>query len=120
MNTLEFNIEIFKLELNIANINPITYWLKLALGIVLSIISFLWWLQILLSVVVKYNSFPANAFLNNMLLGLEGGNAGFIATAIFGFLVLYLLWCTQKGNIKFGIRIPFIFSLHLMKYLSIE
>jgi LMBR1 domain-containing protein 1 len=70
----------------------------------------------LLFIAIKPNGVPASSFLNKILLGLEAGNAGFIATAIFAFLSLYLLWCVQKGNIKFGVRIPFIFSLHIMKY----
>ena len=55
--------------------------------------------------------FPVSPFLNTVLTGLENGNAGFIATTIFGCLSLYLLWCTQKGNLKFGIRIPFFFLI---------
>lgn len=61
------------------------------------------------------NGFPTYTFLNRMLIGLENANAGFIATVIYGFLSLYLLWCTTKGNIKFGFRIPFLFTLHPMK-----
>jgi hypothetical protein len=38
------------------------------------------------------NGFPADAFLNRLLTGLETGGAGFLATAVFGFLSLYLLW----------------------------
>jgi len=50
-----------------------------------------------------------------MLIGLENGGAGFIATGLFAFLGLYLLWCTQKGNFKMGVRIPFLFTIHPMK-----
>lgn len=64
---------------------------------------------------IKINGYPAHSFLNKLLLGLEHGNAGFVGTAVFAFLSLYLLWCTQKGNIKFGVRIPFLFQIHIMK-----
>jgi len=32
-----------------------------------------------------------------------------------GFFSIYLLWCCTKGALKFGLRIPFIFSVHPMK-----
>ena len=44
VDTLEFNIEIFKLELDIANLNPLVFWFKLFAGIVLSVVSLIWWL----------------------------------------------------------------------------
>jgi len=70
----------------------------------------------LISSVLTKNGFRLTGFLNNMLVYLqEDGNVGFIATAIFMFLCLYLVWAVTKGNVKFGIRIPFLFSLHPMK-----
>ena len=53
--------------------------------------------------------------LNEMFIGLENGNAGFVSTGIFAYLCLYMLWCVQKGNIKFGIRIPCCCRFHPMK-----
>ena len=40
--------------------------------------------------------------------------AGFLSTFIFAYLCLYMLWSLQKGNIKFGIRIPFCCRFHPM------
>ena len=65
---------------------------------------------------IKVDGFPAHPFFNNLLTGLEEGNAAFLSTAVFAFLALYLLWCSMKGAFKFGIRIPFIFRFHPMKY----
>ncbi len=62
-----------------------------------------------------YTNVPLIKFLNELLIGLENGNAGFIATFIFAYFCLYMLWCVQKGNIKFGIRIPFCCRFHPMK-----
>ncbi len=59
--------------------------------------------------------FPGYPFLNKLLTGLEEANAGFIATFVFAGLCLYLLFCAIKGNFKFGIRVPFCFSIHPMK-----
>jgi LMBR1 domain-containing protein 1 len=50
-----------------------------------------------------------------MLINLDNSNASFLAAAFFGGILIYLLICTVKGNFKCGIRIPFIFSLHVMK-----
>ena len=46
---------------------------------------------------------------------MQNHNAAFIATVIYGFFVLYLLWCVQKGNFKVGLQIPCIVRLHPMK-----
>jgi LMBR1 domain-containing protein 1 len=43
--TIERDYEIFKLELNIVNTNPVVWVLKLICGILFFIISFVWWLH---------------------------------------------------------------------------
>ena len=53
--------------------------------------------------------------MNELLIGLNNRNAGFLSTAIFAYLCLYILWCVQKGTVKFGIRVPFCCRLHPMK-----
>jgi len=58
---------------------------------------------------------PLIPFLNEFLMSLDGGNAGFIATGIFAYFCLYMLWCMQKGTVKFGIRIPCCCRFHPMK-----
>jgi LMBR1 domain-containing protein 1 len=54
-------------------------------------------------------------FVNNLLVHLNEQGLNFISTGIFGVFTIYLLWCVQKGNLSFGIRIPFIMSFHPMK-----
>lgn len=61
------------------------------------------------------NPRPLIPFFNELLIGLEQKNAGFLATFIFAYLCLYMLWAVQKGNIKFGIRIPLCCRFHPMK-----
>jgi hypothetical protein len=46
---------------------------------------------------------------------MERSKAGFIATLIYAYLILYLVWAVIKGNIKFGIRIPFLVRFYPMK-----
>lgn len=55
--------------------------------------------------------------MNNLLIYMNQHNASFIATAIFGGLCLYLLWATMTGNFTVGVRIPFLFSIHPMKFI---
>lgn len=37
--------EIFKLELEYMNTNPVVYWMKLFLGVIFILVSLAWWLQ---------------------------------------------------------------------------
>ena len=138
MLAIERDYEIFKLELNIVNTNPLVWILKLICGILFFIISLVWWLhmyklkqfyffstiyfnlifwinRILFVLAPGWDDFPSSPFLNKVLTDLEESGVNFLGTAIFAFLSLYLLWCVQKGNIKFGLRIPFIFTVHPMK-----
>lgn len=39
---------------------------------------------------------------------MDNRNVGLVATAIFAYFCLYIMWCVQKGSIKLGMRIPFI------------
>eukprot|EP01017_Pseudomicrothorax_dubius_P025556 TRINITY_DN2772_c0_g2_i5.p1 TRINITY_DN2772_c0_g2~~TRINITY_DN2772_c0_g2_i5.p1 ORF type:complete len:399 (-),score=102.13 TRINITY_DN2772_c0_g2_i5:421-1617(-) len=104
----------YKAQIDYENTNPLVYLGKLLLGILCALVSFIWLLHILLFLIIKSDGYPLHTFLNKMLIGLEEGGAGFIATAIFAGFSLYLVWACQKGNIKFGLRI-FLISIHPMK-----
>lgn len=39
----------------------------------------------------------------------------FLGAILLALFSIYLLACTYKGNIKFGLRIPGIFKIHPMK-----
>ena len=58
---------------------------------------------------------PLIPWFNELLIALERGNAGFVGTFVFAYLCLFMVWCVQKGNIKFGIRLPFCCRFHPMK-----
>jgi LMBR1 domain-containing protein 1 len=66
-------------------------------------------------VILRPGGTPVWTVLNSMFSSLNSQNLNFISTGIFGLLAIYLLWSVQKGNIKFGLRIPFIVSFHPMK-----
>lgn len=46
---------------------------------------------------------------------MENSNAGFIATFLYSYFILYLVWAVVKGNVKFGIRIPLVVRFYPMK-----
>jgi len=113
--TFEKEFQAYKIEKDYYKQNPIIPFLKLLAGICCMVISIIWWIQILIHCVIRIDGFPAASFLNKMLVGLQDKSAaGFVATAIFAFLAIYLIWAVTKGNVKFGLKIPFLFTLHPM------
>jgi len=67
------------------------------------------------NIALGYFGRPLIPFLNELLIKLDEGNAGFLATGIFTYLCLYMIWCVQKGTVKLGMRIPFCCQFHPMK-----
>eukprot|EP01115_Flamella_aegyptia_P014866 TRINITY_DN8753_c0_g1_i1.p1 TRINITY_DN8753_c0_g1~~TRINITY_DN8753_c0_g1_i1.p1 ORF type:complete len:487 (+),score=146.87 TRINITY_DN8753_c0_g1_i1:127-1587(+) len=86
-------------------------WAQLPLGFGAAILSIMWVLHVIIYEVLRP---PPTSFLNVMFIELDSafGLFGTVAYAVFAF---YLLLCVIKGNFKFGLRIPFIFSIHPMK-----
>lgn len=66
-------------------------------------------------ILIKPNGFPVTSFLNAIFTYLEGTIVSFIGAILLSMFSIYLLACTYKGNIKFGLRIPFLFTIHPMK-----
>lgn len=86
-------------------------WTQLILGILGIIISLVWFIHIILFVVIKPSPHP---FLNQFFIALDDV-FGLFGTIAYGLFSFYLLWCVIKGNFKFGLRVPFLFSIHPMK-----
>jgi len=84
---------------------------QLVLGIIGIVISICWLIHIILYVIPQPPIYP---FLNNFFIVLTNA-FGLFGTLAYGIFTFYLLWCVIKGNFKFGLRIPFIFSIHPMK-----
>jgi LMBR1 domain-containing protein 1 len=78
-------------------------------GIAGIIMSIMWFIHI-----VIFNIFRIYPFLNLFFLELDGAVA-FFGTAFFGLFSFYLLWAVIEGNLKFGLRIPFLFAIHPIK-----
>lgn len=81
----------------------------LVLGIIGIVLTLAWVLQIFL-----FNLFNVTPFLNTMLFSMDG-IWSFFGIIFFGIFSMWLMWCVIKGNFKFGMRVPFIFTLHPMK-----
>jgi len=84
---------------------------QLVLGIIGIIISICWLIHLI--VYVTPNP-PLYTFLNAFFIILDNA-FGLFGTVAYGIFAFYLLWCVIKGNFKFGVRVPLLFSIHPMK-----
>lgn len=91
--------------------NPLIPYLKLGGGILSVIISFVWFLQLLGST-IYIDEQQAFKLFDGVFASLNEGSGSFIASIIYGFLVVYMLTCLIKGNVIFGIKIPYVMSVH--------
>lgn len=72
-------------------------------------------LRILGNVAKSVLNRPLLPFLNELLIKLDQSNASFLGTGIFFYLCIYIIWCVQKGTVRFGMRIPGCCRFHPMK-----
>ena len=108
---LEQDVEEFKACTTSYNeYNPLIPYASLVAGIVSTILSIFWVLQIVLYVLPKQ---PADPLLNRLFRWFDSWFPmfGTLSVALFSF---YLLMCAVKGCFKFGLRF-FFFTLHPMK-----
>jgi len=105
---------LFDQILNIKTYHPAVYIVKLIAGILASVVSLLWVTQFFGNTIYS-NGKPVFTFMDPMITDLSNGSVSFMATIIYGLLVLYLQACLIQGNIVFGIRIPFLVTFHPMK-----
>ena len=84
-------------------------------GIIALLVTIVWVIQLFCTTIYSGGK-PIYTFLDKPLVNLQAtAGIGFLAVAIYSILVLYLQGCAVKGNIVFGLRIPFIISFHPMK-----
>ena len=113
---LEKQHDRFKEELQYEQSNPLVYIGKLVAGVICAILSFIWFLHIILYVLPSSGGkSPSGKFLNSLLLSLEEGGVAPLATCFLMIFSLYLLGCVINGFFEIGVKIPFLFSLHTMK-----
>lgn len=94
--------------------HPLVYWVSLFFGILTGLFSLVWCIQLGGTTIYK-NKQPAFPFIDTFLVDLSAGPVNFLAVAIYSGMVLYMLLCAIKGNIVFGVRIPYVISVHTMK-----
>uniref|UniRef100_A0A6B2L3E3 LMBR1-like conserved region-containing protein n=1 Tax=Arcella intermedia TaxID=1963864 RepID=A0A6B2L3E3_9EUKA len=87
----------------------IVYIAKLILGIFGVILSILWIVQI--CVWTNTYTYP---FINFLFIVMDGVWQ-FFGVLFFGVFAYWLLWCVIAGNYKWGLRVPFFFTIHPMK-----
>jgi hypothetical protein len=79
---LEKALEVYDIE-NTLKANPVLSVFKLILGILLSIVSLIFWLHILLYKLIIKKGQPITGFLNDFMLFIEYKIARFFSTIIF-------------------------------------
>lgn len=95
--------------------SPVVYCLYLFFGILAAIMSILWFIQ-LIGTTFNKGGVPVFTFFDPILLNLQQDSGlGFLSVGIYAILVLYMQGSAVKGNITFGVRIPFLISFHPMK-----
>lgn len=95
--------------------SPIVYCLYLFFGIIAALLSLTWFIQ-LIGTTINSGGKPLFTLLDPALYNLQQtSGVGFLSVGIYALMVLYLQGCAVKGNIVFGIRIPFVISFHPMK-----
>jgi LMBR1 domain-containing protein 1 len=90
--------------------SPLKYWSIGLLGFLCAILSFCWFLHIILYMSI---SPPVSPFLNDLLKASESEFALF-GTILYCLFTLHLIMAVIKGNLKFGLRFLFI-PIHPMR-----
>ena len=88
--------------------SPFLLFGKVAGGFIGAGISVLWVIHIFV-----YNTLDIHPFLNDMLIVLND-TFSLLAVLAYAIFAFYLLLCTFKGQVKFGMRVVF-FKIHPMK-----
>jgi len=92
--------------------NTCNYFAKLAVGIIGSIISLMWILQICLFILPDK---PVTPFLNDLFTDLTIDGFSLFGVIAFGFQSFWLFLCVIKGAFRCGLRIPFLMRIYPME-----
>eukprot|EP01116_Phalansterium_solitarium_P006080 TRINITY_DN18393_c0_g1_i1.p1 TRINITY_DN18393_c0_g1~~TRINITY_DN18393_c0_g1_i1.p1 ORF type:complete len:486 (+),score=22.70 TRINITY_DN18393_c0_g1_i1:154-1611(+) len=87
-------------------------WVLLGMGIIGIVLSFMWFIHIILFMIPVP---PIYAYLNIGFIDMDNV-FGLFGVGIYAVFAFYLLAAVIKGCFKFGMRVPFIFTIHPMKY----
>lgn len=84
------------------------------MGVLACFLSLIWLIQ-LAGTTTKNGGIPIFTFIDPVLSDLAEGNFSFLTIGFYSLMVLYLQGCAVKGNLVFGLRIPYIINYHPMK-----
>ena len=93
----------------------VCYYLLLPIAVITSILSILWIIQFICSYFYIKKGRPGYPFLAYLFIFFQDHSISFLSFAFFAIFCLYLLFCTIKGNFKFGIRILCCWSVYPME-----
>eukprot|EP00397_Hematodinium_sp_SG-2012_P020381 GEMP01020994.1.p1 GENE.GEMP01020994.1~~GEMP01020994.1.p1 ORF type:complete len:509 (+),score=87.28 GEMP01020994.1:102-1628(+) len=112
---LEMEYEKIEVAMKLRGENPLISYANLLLGIIFAIVSFVWWLHIIIFVLAD-----ASPFLNDFLGAIQGAEPGtnsgtfIIAMIVYSFLNIHLLLCVIHGCVKVGMK-AFCLPIHPMR-----
>ena len=89
-------------------VEPIKFYLKLALGIFMAAVSLLMVIHWFSYMALQVDGKHVWPFLNDYLEKIEQSPAGFLATVFFVLIGFYFVAVTVRGNVKFGLRFFFV------------
>ena len=95
----------------------IFYYLLIPLGILSLIATLLWIIQFICTYFYTKDGGERSGypFLSYMFIYFQDHDCGFLSFIFFSLLALYLLFTVIKGNIKFGVRFFFCWTIYPMK-----
>eukprot|EP00835_Amoeboradix_gromovi_P000950 NODE_36_length_31474_cov_0.342438.p6 type:complete len:487 gc:universal NODE_36_length_31474_cov_0.342438:13816-12356(-) len=95
--------------------NALLGYTKFLVGIIGSLLSFMWVLHCCFYLLPSYWNFPPlSPFLNDFFISFDQNDIPFLGTFFYGLFSFWLLMCVMKGNSKLGMRVLFI-SVHPLK-----
>lgn len=107
--------ELINLQNLISGKTILEAYLSLIGGILCMIVTALWIFQIFVYVICRKDGKALFQGINVLLVFLTEKNVSFVAIGIFSVMCMYLLICTMKGNLKFGVRFFILGTIHPMK-----
>lgn len=116
---LEEQFENLEIAMKLKGENPLLSYSKLILGILVALISFTWWLHVIIFVLANGKSGPPFGFLNTMLTAMQEGANGskspafILAIVFYSLFNIHLLVCVIAGILKLGMRL-FCLPIHPM------
>jgi len=116
MDRMQKEMEVYRLQMNIQNFDPVLPLVKLILGAFGMIVSILTFINILFGSIIKSNGVPAYPLFDNLFNWIETKCGGVLATLLLLCLLLYWISCLLAGMAKLGLRFITLIAIHPVEY----